>query len=254
MNLLRKLLLVVAVVFATALFLCNIDVNARTSSIDLLPHTVSVQEDGGTVHRTLLFDLLGFIKNLFDNDSDAVVTTPNLSVRQVNEPGFGDLANQYSFSMASFKGHVYVGTLNSATFRVQSTSFFFGLPFLQSKGSKVYKGTRQGDGSWKFDTVLDFASINKSNFGSRKMLVVDDYLYLVTANHDKGLEVWQTTSGDDWSRVSESGFGDSSNISGRGMVVCGGYIYIGAENRQSGAHIWRRKITLDGALPSLIHI
>lgn len=201
--------------------------------------------------RQLLLDVLF---SLFGDSTS--VTTPTLSsVRQINDAGFGDRANQYSFSMASFNGNVFVGTLNAPVFRFTAVAFFLGFgnlgpfPLFPTNGSQVYRGTRADDGTWTFDKVLDFQDSNPDNYGSRVMLVVGDTLYLATANHVGGLEVWQTTgNGDEWQRVSEPGFGDDSNISGRGMAECGGYLYVGAENRSTGAQIFRHKVVEGGGL------
>lgn len=188
-------------------------------------------------------------------ENDGSVSTPHLAIEQINEPGFGDLANQYSFSMASFQDHVFIGTLNSPAFMFNTFFFFFGigtigpLTVFDSNGSQVYRGTRRTSNEWTFERVLDFGDSNKNNFGSRKMLVVGDFLYLATANHIDGLEIWQTSgSGDVWNQVSESGFGDASNISGRSLAVCGDHLYAGVENRDTGAQVWRHRITTNGDL------
>jgi hypothetical protein len=120
---------------------------------------------------------------------------------------------------------------------------------LESNGAKVYRGKPDASGEWTWDQVLDFGTAPQSkpeNFGIRKMLVVGNYLYFVTANHegtaDHGVEVWQTSDGINWEQKNEPGFGDPSNISGRSLAECGGYLYAGTENRDSGAELWRHAL------------
>jgi hypothetical protein len=180
--------------------------------------------------------------------------TPNLtSVSEVNEPGFGDLNNKYSLGMATFKDHVYVGTLNAPGFPSDLLPWFLGNP-LESTGAKVYRGKSEYD-EWEWEEVLNFGDYNDNNFGVRQMLAVDDYLYLVTANHEgtagNGVEVWSTSDGVTWSQKSDPGFGIPSNISGRSLAACGGYLYVGVENRATGAQLWRHLLVLaDGDLSS----
>ena len=179
--------------------------------------------------------------------------TPNLIVSQANEPGFGDVNNKYSLGMATFGDYVYVGTLNAPNFPVDLLPWFLGEP-LDSNGAKVFRGKIGLCGEWEWHEVLDFGDYNPNNFGVRDMLVVDSYLYFVTANHEgtpgNGVEVWQTKDGVTWSRKSEPGFGDPSNISGRSLAACGGYLYVGVENRDTGAQLWRHPLDADGNLTS----
>jgi len=169
----------------------------------------------------------------------------------VNEHGFGELANKYSLGMATFREHVYVGTLNAPNFPLDLLPWFLGEP-LTTNGAQVHRGKIGLDGKWYWDKVLDFGSFSRNNFGVRKMLVVEDYLYFATANHEgtagNGLEVWGTNDGVTWSKKSDEGFGDPSNISGRSMAACGGYLYVGVENRDGGAQLWRRGLEVDGEL------
>lgn len=188
--------------------------------------------------------------------------TPTLIVNQVNEPGFGDLANKYSLAMASFNGYVYIGTLNAPDFPEDLLPWFLGEP-LESEGAQVWRGKIGSSGKWEWEKVLDFGEFpicNPNNFGVREMLVVGDYLYFLTANHegngDNGVEVWQTSDGGPgtWTLTNFPGFGDPNNISGRSLAECGAspdpnrYLYAGVENRQTGAQLWRHRLTTDGAL------
>jgi hypothetical protein len=180
--------------------------------------------------------------------------TPNLVVSEVNLPGFGDLDNKYSLGMATFGEYVYVGTLNAPGFPVDLVPWFLGNP-LDSTGAKVYRGKPDPTGKWHWEEVFDFGkppAHQPENFGIREMLVVGDYLYFVTANHEgtpgNGVEVWQTEDGIHWSQKSPPGFGNPNNISGRSIAECGGYLYVGVENRDTGAQLWRHPLDAHGDL------
>ena len=180
----------------------------------------------------------------------------NLSeISQVNDPGFGNFANKYALSMASFKGYVYVGTLNAPNFPDDLIPWFLGEQ-VATEGAQVWRGLGSEDDEWS--KVFDFGdfiadgseslfsvSTAIDNFGIRKMLVVDEFLYFVTANAVDGVGVWKT-DGVNWDPVNEPGFGSSDNVSGRSMVVCGGYLYVGVENRATGAQIFRRRLEPGG--------
>jgi len=108
------------------------------------------------------------------------ITTKTLSVNVIEEEGFGCSWNRYAWSMASFKGQLYVGTNN---LRGQWALQFFiaGLPIGPlTKGAQVYRGNRESDGSYTWEHVLTGGLTTKANFGVRTMSVIGDYLYGVT--------------------------------------------------------------------------
>ena len=97
---------------------CQFEVNLNMSS---------------TCLYTILYIILLIINNV--NSSSCQVITDTLCVNQINEDGFGDLHNQYAFSMEVFKGSLYVGTLN-ANNAADIQLFVFGLPFA-TNGTQV---------------------------------------------------------------------------------------------------------------------
>ncbi|MCP4133931.1 MAG: hypothetical protein GY754_23375 [bacterium] len=181
----------------------------------------------------------------FMTGCDPVSETETLQLRQINEDGFGDTTNKYSWAMETFKGSVYVATLNATNSIVGLSMFFWGQPF-ESEGGQIFKGTLGESGDWTWDNVLTGGNGNTATFGIRKMKAIGDFLYAVTVNHVDGFEVWRTEDGTNWESVSDAGFGDLNNTSGRGLMAYKGYIYAGVENREEGAQIWRRKITGNG--------
>ncbi|MCP4135760.1 MAG: hypothetical protein GY754_32630 [bacterium] len=182
----------------------------------------------------------------FMTGCDEVTETETLSLQQVNEDGFGKTSNQYAWAMETFKGSVYVATLNAENaLPAGMLLFFWGQPF-KSAGVDIQRGTIADNGEWVWENVLTEGNGNTSNFGIRKMKAIGDFLYAVTVNHVDGFQVWRTVDGESWEAVSEYGFGDINNTSGRGLMAYKGYIYAGVENREEGAQIWRRKITDNG--------
>jgi hypothetical protein len=171
--------------------------------------------------------------------------TETLDVRQVNTDGFGDTTNQYAWSMIAFKEKLYVSTLNTQDAIPGLALFFLGLPF-PTYGTQVWRGDIYDGDLWAWEKVVDGGGGNPLHYGIRKMAVVGDYLYGVTANHTEGFDVWRTFDGVQWETVASGGFGNTNNTSGRGLCAFNGYLYVGAENRTEGAEIWRRSLDASG--------
>src|SRR3972149_3677948 len=147
-------------------------------------------------------------------------------IRQINKDGFNIESNKYAFSMAVFKGSLYVGTLNIEKLPGM-WNFFTGASTKKvTDGAEVWR--YDADGTWT--RVVNKGLGDRLNLGLRKMVVIKDCLYGVTANHDEGMEVWRTCDGIDWKRTAIGGVGDKQNTSGRGLGFFNGYIYVGTEN------------------------
>lgn len=171
--------------------------------------------------------------------------TETLDVRQVNADGFGDTTNQYAWSMIAFKEKLYVSTLNTQDAIPGIVQFFWGLPF-PSFGTQVWRGDVYDQNIWAWEKVVDGGNGNPLHYGIRKMAVIGEYLYGVTANHTEGLDVWRTYDGLQWEVVATNGFNNPKNTSGRGLAAFNGYLYVGTENRSEGAEVWRRSIHATG--------
>jgi len=174
-------------------------------------------------------------------------TSETLSVKIIEDNGFGCRSNLYSWSMESFKGKLYIGTLNIRGKGLGMNLFFWALPVFSS-GAQVHRGTRASDGTWTWERVLRGGLVDRQNYGIRKLVTVEEYLYGVTGNHVGGFDLFQTFDGMEWKSVITPGFGNKDNTSGRGLVSFREYLYVGVENRVDGAEIWRHKINLDGSL------
>lgn len=108
------------------------------------------------------------------------VITETLSVDVIEGEGFGCSWNLYAWSMASFKGQVYVGT-NNLRGRLAVQVFTKSIPLGPlTNGAQVYRGSREIDGSYTWENVLSRGLTTRANFGVRSMAVVGDYLYGVT--------------------------------------------------------------------------
>ena len=184
-----------------------------------------------------------------------------ISVRQVNDDGFGDQNNNYAFAMEEYDGSLYVATNNVLT-ELGMAAFFLGLPF-ESDGTQIWKGiyflheqyianhihqiriypgSKDIDGDYTWENVVTGGLGNQFNYGIRKMHAIGNFMYAVTSNHVTGFEIWRTNDGQNWTVQVSGGFGDTDNKSGRGLGLFNGYIYVGVENRVSGGKIYRRQI------------
>eukprot|EP01084_Bolivina_argentea_P013916 26052_1 len=178
--------------------------------------------------------------------SECEINSDTLCVNQANSMGFGDPSNQYAFAMAEFKGSLYVATLNAVGGLPTMALFFLGLPFA-TNGVEIHKGDSRGNSNqFTWTRVVTGGNGDAENYGIRKLIVVGDYMYGVTANHYSGFELWRTNDGENWDVVKDQGFGDPDNTSGRGLTTFDGYIYVGSENRRSGGKMWRRAINENG--------
>eukprot|EP01084_Bolivina_argentea_P139984 246207_1 len=197
------------------------------------------------LYTTAYFLVDAKAKGLHGGCASGEIETGTLCVSHANIDGFGDSTNQYAWSMTVFKGSLYVGTLN-AYFGVPLIVFGWNTP-IPSNGTQIWKGnpTNINGTQWKWIQVMKEGNGDTNNFGMRKLIVVGEQLYGVTANILHGFELWRSPNGTTWERVKAAGFGDEFSVSGRGLVTFNDYLYVGAENRVSGAKIFRRAINTE---------
>ncbi len=140
-----------------------------------------------------------------------------LNWEKVVDKGFGDRRNMCAWSMAKYKGHLYVGTLN---FR---------------KGCQVYRSKTGEKGSWKQVSLNGFGDIK--NLGARTMHIFNDLLWVVTLSGNAGSQVWVTNEEIDksngvlkWKKANQNGFGDGPKIRGtRPVVVYNNKLHVGTQ-------------------------
>lgn len=178
---------------------------------------------------------------------DYDLSTENLAARALIEDGWCDRNNLYAWTMESFKGKLYVGTLNVKGGALGMNLFLYNfIPF--TNGAEVHEGTRDSDGNWEWRRVLKDGLRCKHNYGIRKLIATGDFMYGVTGNHAQGFDIFKTGDGETWETVMQGGFGTKNNNSGRGMIVFGDYLYVGTANWIEGAEIWRHLLLSDGDL------
>jgi hypothetical protein len=188
-------------------------------------------------------------KSLF-NPSDTATLT---DIKTICEDGFGDETNRYAMSSAIYNGDLYIGTLN-ADKPADVYKFIYEIA-PNSQGAQVWKGSQNSDESWSWENSLTGGNGNTNNFAVRKMLVVDDYLYAVTANYADGFELWQcyrNGSTDEWTTILSGGNGSSKNASGRGLYTYESsgknYLFVGAQNYVAGAKMFRCQLDDSGQI------
>jgi len=176
--------------------------------------------------------------------------TETLSVKIIEDAGFGSNQNIYSWTMESFKNQIYVGTFNNKYQRLGVQVMIAGIPNrFFTNGAEIHRGTRNdADGTYKWEKVVTKGLGSTSNFGVRKLIAVGKFIYAATVNHKTGFEIWQSFDGSFWEKVSNGGFGTKKNTSGRGLIVLNNHLYVTTENRKRGGEIWRRKLTSNGNL------
>jgi hypothetical protein len=139
------------------------------------------------------------------------------SWEQVVTRGFGEPSNDYAWSMAVFKGKIYIGTLNF------------------SKGGEIWRSSNGDPDNWQ--RVYNSLSSLFSNIGVRNLYVDgDDAMYACTANGN-GAEILRTTNGQRWVPVENLGTRD--NAAFRCMIRFGDYLYAGSGSNE--AQIYRSK-------------
>jgi hypothetical protein len=141
------------------------------------------------------------------------------SWEKVADKGFGEPANDYAWSMATFQNKLYVGTLNPL------------------KGAEIWRSSSGEPDTWQ--RVYNAASGVLGNGGIRCLYVdADDALYACAANL-RGAEILRTTNGRRWIAVSRAGAGERKNYTVRCMVRFKDYLYGGSGVQ--GAQICRSK-------------
>jgi TolB protein len=189
--------------------------------------------------------------------------------RRVVSQGFGQPANVFPLSMASFGGRLYLSTENSQQ-GGQTWSSADGLTWTQAApsgfgttantavgglavfGGYLYAGTYNATGGcqvWRTSDGTNWGRVATGGFGDsanrnlRRLLVFGSHLYAGTRNNATGGEVWRTADGTNWTQVNTDGFGDANNIDAWNSSVFNGSLYFGTVNLVTGAEVWR---TSDG--------
>jgi hypothetical protein len=138
---------------------------------------------------------------------------------KVADKGFGDPSNDYAWSMTTYQGKLYVGTLNIL------------------KGAEIWRSSTGKPDDWQ--RVYNSPSGTLANAGVRYLYSDDDKALYGCASNLRGAEVLRTVDGEHWSVAGKKGIGDQQNTSIRCMTRFGQYLYGGAGN--NGAELCRSK-------------
>lgn len=138
---------------------------------------------------------------------------------KVADKGFGDPSNDYAWSMTTFQGRLYVGTLNLL------------------KGADIWRSRSGEPDTW--ERVYNSRSGTLSNAGIRYLYTDGDQALYACASSLRGAEILRTANGRSWIPVGRGGMGNWKNNSIRCMVRFKDYLYGGIGN--NGAELCRSK-------------
>lgn len=139
------------------------------------------------------------------------------SWQKVVDKGFGRPSNDYAWSMATFQGKLYVGTLN------------------YMRGAEIWRSESGEPGTWE----RVYKALLFSSTGIRCLYADGDQALYACAFHPNGAQILRTTDGERWVVVKRKGFENRSNRSIRTMVRFGEYLYAGGG--YGGAMLYRSK-------------
>jgi hypothetical protein len=159
---------------------------------------------------------------------------------KVVDSGFSDKHNMCIWSMITYKGFLYVGTLNF------------------TNGCKVYRSKTGDKDDWEKVSETGFDKSCRCE-GARTMLVYNDLLWIVTYSRLHGSQVWVTNGEYSakkgiliWKKANVNGFGQGEKIPGsRAMVVYKNKLHVGTQYRGEVPRIYRYdgEINLDKLEP-----
>jgi hypothetical protein len=138
---------------------------------------------------------------------------------RVVDKGFGDPSNDYAWSMATFQGKLYVGTLN----------------FL--KGAEIWCSSSGEQNTW--ERVYNARS-TLSNAGVRSLYADGNRAIYACTFNIIGAEIMRSRNGRTWTQVKKTlGSKNQKDSTIRGMIRFGEYLYGGAGS--NGAQLFRSK-------------
>jgi hypothetical protein len=189
-----------------------------------------VIDDEGTIHEST---------DLFVNWNG-----PGAPTKPSNIPGFSDTPgvprplNAYSWTLASFGDHLYVGVYNRCNDKHGELGDI-------SEGGEIWRykaGAAVNSGQWEPEITGGWD--NPTNLGIRIMKEYNGRLYAGTHNLDEGTELWRrsqdtATARGQWEKLATAGFTEPANNASRSMAVFNGKLYIGTANNPTGAKLFR---------------
>ena len=125
--------------------------------------------------------------------------------QKVADTGFDNPRNDYVWSMETFKGKLYVGTLN-----------LWG-------GAEIWSSNSGEPGTWQRVYKARFSR----NYGIRRLYSDGDHVLYACASNKMGAQILRTFDGQNWKTVARRGFRNRKNMTIRCMVRFGEYLYVG---------------------------
>jgi hypothetical protein len=122
--------------------------------------------------------------------------------------GFGEPNNDYAWSMATFRGKLYVGTLNVLN------------------GAQIWSSSSGETDTWQ----KVYQSIPGTNLGVRCLYADGNQALYAGTYNSSGAEILMTVDGQRWRPVARGGLGNPGNNSIRCMIRFGNYLYVGTGN------------------------
>jgi len=137
--------------------------------------------------------------------------------QRVGDVGFGNPRNDYAWCMTTFKGNLYVGTLN-----------------LMGR-AEIWRSQNGEPNTW--EQVYNARLMG--NFGIRCLYADGDKaLYAGTLNQ-RGAQILRSTNGYSWQIIAKRGIGNRKNRNIRCITRFGEYLYAGVGS--DGANLFRSK-------------
>jgi len=142
------------------------------------------------------------------------VPEPNFEIEDLTESvgmGFGNYLNKYAWSMAYFKGHLYVGTVS--------------VSLSKTNGGEIWRLEDETTGEWiKVLDMGDGSKEDQKNTGFREMREYNGKLYAGSCCLFTGARcgIWESEDGLTWTKLKTF---DGDSI--RGTVVYDGKLFIG---------------------------
>jgi len=149
------------------------------------------------------------------------------SWKKVVDKGFGNPANDYAWSMATFQGKLYVGTLNSLN------------------GAEIWSSSTGESKGW--DRVYKAPSY--TYWGIRCLYADGDQALYACVFNVLGAMILKTENGRKWTTVARGGLGNRNNYTIRCMTKFRDYLYAGSGSetaqlfRSTNGYNWEQVMT-----------
>jgi sugar lactone lactonase YvrE len=129
----------------------------------------------------------------------------------------GDVNNVSIINTAEFDGYIYASTLNNVT------------------GGEIWRSSTGSSGSW---TQVDEDGLGEGVSNNKIVLTAFKGLLFAGTRNDSGAQIWQSSNGTEWTKVNDSGFGNSNNIAIDNLFVYNQRLIAVTINLEEGMEVW----------------